>query len=294
VWHPERAARLEVVQDTLLVSGVDAFCQHYEAPLASREDLLRVHTAAYVEELFARGQSGGTVVFDPDTIMGPGTLEAALRAAGAACFAVELVMSGRHRRAFCSVRPPGHHARSAQALGFCFFNNIAIATRFAMARYELTRVAIVDFDIHHGNGTEETFRNDPRVLLCSTYEAGNYASQWAGPADDKHINIALPHGADGQALRRAFREGIIPALQRYAPELIMISAGFDGHLEDELSSACFREADFAWVTEQIGEVADRHAGGRIVSVLEGGYALSALGRSVVAHLRALAGEPIPI
>lgn len=290
-WHPECTARLSAIDDALIASRTDLICERYDAELVTREQLLRVHDARYVDALAAAAPAAGHVALDSDTVMSPGTLQAALRAAGAAVQAVELVMAGKHRAAFCAVRPPGHHARASQALGFCFFNNLAVGAKHALEHFSLTRLAIMDFDIHHGNGTEEMLREDSRVMLCSTFESGNYASQWAGPSDERHLNIALTDVSSGRALREVYRERIIPALENFAPQLVMFSAGFDGHCEDELSRACFHESDYAWITTQVRNVAQRHAQGRMVSVLEGGYALQALGRCVVAHLRALAGEP---
>lgn len=288
--HPECAARLGAIDDALLSSHAELLCQRYDAVPVPWEQLLRVHTAAYVDALFAASPRAGYVALDSDTVMSPGTLQAAFHAAGALVQAMDLVMTGKHTAAFCSVRPPGHHARRDEGLGFCFFNNVAVGVQHALDDYALSRVAIVDFDIHHGNGTEAIFRDDPRVMLCSTFESGNYASHWAGLSDDRHLNIALQDVSTGRALREAYQQHIIPALDDFAPQLIVFSAGFDGHCEDELSRACFREADYGWITAQVRDIAQRHAQGRMVSALEGGYALHALGRCVVAHVRALAGE----
>lgn len=288
--HPECAARLAAIDDALLASHTDLLCQRYDAAPATREHLVGVHAPQYIDALFAAVPRTGYVALDSDTMMSPGTVQAALLAAGAAIQAVDVVMKGIHRAAFCAVRPPGHHARRDQAMGFCFFNNVAIAAHYALEAYQLSRIAIVDFDIHHGNGTEELLRDDPRVMFCSTFESGNYASHWAGSTDDRHINLPLADVSSGRSLREAYRDIIVPALDRFAPQLMFLSAGFDGHCEDELSRACFRENDYAFITLKVREVAQRHAHGRIVSVLEGGYALHALGRSVVAHVRALAGE----
>lgn len=290
--HPECAARLSAIDDALIASHAELLCQRYSAVPVTREQLVRVHASRYIEQLFAVAPHTGYVALDADTVMSAGTLPAALHAAGAGVQAVDLVMTGKHAAAFCAVRPPGHHARRNQGLGFCFFNNVAVATKHALEHYALSRVAIVDFDIHHGNGTEEIFRNDARVMLCSTFESGNYASQWAGQNDSRHLNIALQDVSSGRTLRDAYRGSIVPALDAFAPQLILFSAGFDGHCEDELSRACFRESDYGWITAQVRTVALRHANGRMVSTLEGGYALDALGRCVVAHVQALAGEPV--
>lgn len=290
--HPECAARLGAIDDALIASHTELLCQRYDAVPASREQLLRVHAPGYIDALFAAAPRSGYVALDSDTVMSAGTLQAALYAAGAVVQAVDLVMTGKHAVAFCPVRPPGHHAERAQGLGFCFFNNVAVAAQHALEEYKLSRVAIVDFDIHHGNGTEAIFREDARVMLCSTFESGNYASQWAGPSDKRHLNIALQDVSSGRALREVYRQRIVPALDDFAPQLILFSAGFDGHCDDELSRACFRENDYAWITAKVWAVAQHHAQGRMVSALEGGYALHALGRCVVAHVRALAGETV--
>lgn len=288
--HPECAARLSAIDDALLASHTEMLCQRYDAAPATREHLARVHSPQYIDALFSASPRAGYLALDDDTIMSPGTLHAALHAAGAAIQAVDLVMTGVHRAAFCAVRPPGHHARRQQGLGFCFFNNVAIAAKYALEEYHLSRIAIVDFDIHHGNGTEEMVRDDPRIMFCSTFESGNYASHWAGATEGLCLNVAMKDVSSGRTLREAYRDAIVPALDGFTPQLVLFSAGFDGHCDDELSRACFRESDFGFITAQVREVARRHAHGRMVSVLEGGYALDALGRSVVAHVRALAGE----
>jgi len=285
--HPECPERLTAISDQIIASGLDAALRHYDAPRVSRAQLLRVHAAEYVDAVIAAAPSEGLVWLDPDTAMGPGTLEAAERAAGAQVLAVDLVLSARTTSAFCSVRPPGHHAERARAMGFCFFNNVAIAAAHALEEHGLSRVAIVDFDVHHGNGTEQIFGGDSRVLFCSTFQHPFYPYSGADSSSPNVVNVPLPGGSGSAAFRTAVTNDWLPALADFAPELVLISAGFDAHLEDDMAGLALREADYAWVTSQVRTVAERFAAGRIVSTLEGGYALSALGRSVVSHLKAL-------
>jgi acetoin utilization deacetylase AcuC-like enzyme len=231
----------------------------------------------------------GLVYLDPDTAMNPFTLNAALRAAGAVVLATDLVLEGKLENAFCAIRPPGHHAESGRAMGFCLFNNVAVGVAHAIEKYGLKRVAIVDFDVHHGNGTEEIFHDDPRVMLCSTFQHPFYPHCGAESGNEHIINVPLPAGTDGEAFRKAVTERWLPALERFRPEMLFISAGFDAHREDDMAMFKLSEPDYAWVTQQLKDVAERHAQGRIVSVLEGGYELHALGRSVAAHIKVLSG-----
>src|SRR5687768_10786946 len=287
--HPERPARLTAIEDQLIASGVGQHLTRYEAPLATDEQLARVHPLDYVRAIRDAAPHSGTVHLDPDTAMNPWTLQAALRAAGAAVLAVDLVLEKKVTTAFCAVRPPGHHACRARPMGFCIFNNVAVAARHAIGQHGLERVAIIDFDVHHGNGTEDIFEDDPSVLMASTFQHPFYPySGTDSPARNMH-NVPLPAGAGSREFREAVREKWIPALDEFRPELVVFSAGFDAHAEDDMAMLRFSDADYAWVTEQMKDVAERHAGGRMVSMLEGGYALSALGRSVVQHLRVLAG-----
>ncbi|MDX2417118.1 MAG: histone deacetylase family protein [Xanthomonadales bacterium] len=287
--HPESPARLSAIQDQLLSSGLDLVLQHHDAPLASREQLCRVHDPDYVEHIFLTAPEEGHIWLDPDTCMNPHSLSAALRAAGAVVLGVDLVMSGQANAAFCNVRPPGHHAEHNKAMGFCIFNNIAVGAAHALQAYKLERVAIVDFDVHHGNGTEDIFRDVPEILLCSTFQHPFYPHTGSNVVSEHIINVPLPAGADGQVFRAAVESHWLPRLEKFQPELILISAGFDGHVEDDMANLNLVEQDFAWVTREIKTIADKYAKGRIVSALEGGYALSALGRSVAAHLNALLG-----
>jgi acetoin utilization deacetylase AcuC-like enzyme len=288
--HPESPARLHAIQDQLVASGLELALRHFDAPLASREQLLRVHTRDHVDGIFARAPQQGRIWLDPDTAMNPHSLNAALRAAGASVLAVDLVMQGEYQSAFCSVRPPGHHAERGRAMGFCIFNNIAVATAHAFAAYGLQRIAIADFDVHHGNGTEDIFRDEPRLLFCSSFRHPYYPFSTLDEAPPHIIHTPLPAAADGAAFRAAVERDWLPALERFAPQLLLISAGFDAHAEDEMGGLRLREADYAWVSRELKQLAARHAEGRIVSCLEGGYALGALGRSVAAHLDALLGQ----
>ncbi len=287
--HPECPARLGAIEDQLIASGLMPYLDRYDAPLATIEQLVRVHDARYVAAIHSAAPKHGLIYLDPDTAMNPYTWNAALRAAGAAVLATELVMEGKAANAFCAIRPPGHHAEAARAMGFCFFNNVAVGVAHAMAKYGVQRVAIADFDVHHGNGTEDIFHDDPRVMLCSTFQHPYYPFRGADSGNDHIINVPLPAGTDGPAFREAVSRDWLPALKRFKPELVFFSAGFDAHYEDEMAQLRLRETDYGWVTQQVKEIADRYAQGRMVSVLEGGYELHALGRSALAHLRVLSG-----
>ena len=287
--HPECPARLAAIEDQLVASGLSQFLDHVEAPLAAREALERVHAAAYIDALEEVAPQTGLVQLDPDTAMNPYTLRAALRAAGAAVLATDRVIRGESEAAFCSVRPPGHHAERARAMGFCLFNNVAVAAAHALEAHGLKRVVVVDFDVHHGNGTEEIFRDDPRVMMVSTFQHPFYPYSGVEGRSERMVNIPLAAYSGGAEFREAVERHWLPALGAFRPEMVFVSAGFDAHREDDMAMLKLVEGDYAWVTERIREVAARHARGRIVSVLEGGYALHALGRSVAAHLRVLAG-----
>lgn len=285
--HPECPARLDAIQDSVIASGLELVLRHYDAPLASREQLLRVHTPEFVDMLFTRSPQSGLVAIDVDTSMNPHTLSAALRAAGAGILAVDLIQTGEIGAAFCSIRPPGHHAERSRAMGLCFFNNIAVAAAHAMATYDIERVAIVDFDVHHGNGTEDIFLHDERVLLCSTFQHPLYPYTGTDTHSGHIVNVPLPPATTGSVFREAVSTHWLPALHAHQPQMLFISAGFDAHVEDIYASLGLVEDDYAWVTGVVRQIAETYGNGRIVSMLEGGYALSALGRSVVAHLKAL-------
>jgi acetoin utilization deacetylase AcuC-like enzyme len=288
--HPESPGRLWAIQDQLIASGLDGVLRHYDAPLATRAQLARVHDARYIDTVFAASPLAGTVAIAAETLMTPHTLQAALRAAGAAVLGVDLALRGETDAAFCNVRPPGHHAGRAFAMGGCFFNNVAVGAAHALAARGVTRVAIVDFDVHHGNGTEEIFRDEPRVLLCSSFQHPYYPYDDYLTDRDHIVNVPLPAGTGGKRYRDALREHWLPALDAFRPQLLLVSAGFDAHYADDIGQLTLDETDFHWITRQLKVIADRHAGGHIVSVLEGGYDHHALGRSVVAHIKALIGD----
>jgi acetoin utilization deacetylase AcuC-like enzyme len=290
--HPECPQRLDAITDHLRATGLDMALDWCDAPAAAVEALERAHTTGYVNELHdllgRLKAEGATRALDPDTVAMPATLAAALRAAGAALAATDAVISGRVDNAFCAVRPPGHHATRAQAMGFCFFNNVAVAARHALDVHGLERVALIDFDVHHGNGTEDIIAGDERVLMVSFFQHPLYPYSGAVPAGTNMINVPLPPYSRGEQVRQAIERQWLPALEDFRPQMLFISAGFDAHREDDLGQLGLVEADYAWITRRLKEVADRHAGGRIVSCLEGGYHLGALARSVAAHLRVLA------
>jgi acetoin utilization deacetylase AcuC-like enzyme len=293
-WHPECPERLQAIADQLIASRIDALLEHREAPPADLEDIARVHTGdaiARVRENAPRpgAEHSGYFPLDPDTMLNAHSWNAALRAAGAAVAATDAVIAGEVENAFCAVRPPGHHAMPSHAMGFCLFGNVAIAAKHAMEVHGLRRVAIVDFDVHHGNGTEAAFRDDPRALMVSFFQHPFYPYSGAEQGASNMVNVPLPAYAAGDAIRQVVLEKWLPALHAHRPEMIFISAGFDAHREDDLGQMGLVEADFAWITQQVMLVAKEHAGGRIVSCLEGGYNLSALGRSVAAHVKVLAG-----
>jgi acetoin utilization deacetylase AcuC-like enzyme len=286
-YHPESPARLSAILDRLIASGVLQHLDLYDAPLATPEQLQRVHEPRYVSWIFENAPTHGLLHLDPDTAMNPDSLNAALRAAGAVVCATDLVIGQKAANAFCRVRPPGHHALSNHAMGFCIFNNIAVGAAHAIAERGLARVAIMDFDVHHGNGTEQIFTRDPRVMLCSTFQHPFYPYQGADSGNEHIINVPLPAGTDGEGFRSAVNREWRPAIERFKPEMFFVSAGFDAHRDDPLAHLNLVEADYAWVTHEIARWAQRYAQGRIVSALEGGYNLDALGRSVTEHIRVL-------
>jgi acetoin utilization deacetylase AcuC-like enzyme len=287
--HPEQPARLTAIEDQLIASGIDSALLRYKAPLATDEQLARVHPMEYINAIREAAPETGRVHLDPDTAMNPFTLSAALHAAGAGVLAVDLIFQKKAENAFCSVRPPGHHACRARPMGFCIFNSVAVAALHAIEAHGLERVAIIDFDVHHGNGTEDIFEGDPRVLMASTFQHPFYPYSGTEMPATNMVNVPLPAGAGSKPFHEAVTQHWLPALDEFRPELVIFSAGFDAHVEDDMAMLQLKDADYRWVTEQVKAVADRHAKGRIVSMLEGGYALSALGRSVVQHVRVLAG-----
>lgn len=287
--HPECPERLDAISDFLISTGVMNLLAPYEAPVATPEQLGRAHTSLYVRELMARAPQEGRVQVDPDTAMNPHTLSAALHAAGAAVLATDLVLGSKVNRAFCAVRPPGHHAMRDAAMGFCFFNNVAVGIRHALDVHGLERVALADFDVHHGNGSEDILAGDDRVLMVSTFQRGLYPFLGEPALGANMENVGLDPGAGGAELRRAFEESWLPRLEAFRPQALYISAGFDAHRADEMGGLRWVEEDYAWITRELIAVAERHCGGRVVSCLEGGYHLFHLARSVAAHVRQLAG-----
>ena len=262
-WHPESPLRLNAIDDQLHTARLFDFLSHHQAPPVHRSQLLRVHDAAYVDFVEAASPRDGFHALDPDTSMNPFTLEAARHAAGGAVLAVDLVMRGEARNTFVACRPPGHHATRNQAMGFCFFNNVAVAAAHALEAHGLARVAIVDFDVHHGNGTEDIFRNDPRVMLCSTFQHPFYPFCGADTVSSHIINVPLPAGTTGGPYREAFSARILPQLEAFRPQMLFFSAGFDGHREDDMAQFGLVEADYVWITGQVMDLAARHAEGRI-------------------------------
>jgi acetoin utilization deacetylase AcuC-like enzyme len=289
VGHPERAARLSAIEDRLLAGRLFDFLRQFDAPEVSDEQLRRVHTPEYIERIEALMPSSGHAYLDPDTVVSPGSLKAARRAAGAVVLAVDLLMRDEADRAVCAVRPPGHHAERARAMGFCIFNNIAVGAAHALQAHGLGRVAILDFDVHQGNGTEQIFRDEARVMFCSCFQHPFYPNSPLLKNTDRMISIPLQATARGAEFRAAVTDHWLPALEQFVPEMVFVSAGFDAHRDDDMSGVALADADYRWVTEQIVAVADRHASGRIVSVLEGGYELDSLARCMETHIRVLMG-----
>jgi len=287
--HPERPARIQAIERALEDGRYSALMRK-SAPSVTREALLRVHPEAYVAAIEAAVPEEGLRRLDADTAMSPGTLEAARRAAGGATFAVDEVMGARCANAFVAARPPGHHAETATPMGFCFFNNAAVAARHAKAAHGAERVAVVDFDVHHGNGTQEIFWSDSQSMYCSTHEMPLFPGTGALIERGEHnqiVNAPLRAGDGGEVFREAFDIAVLPRLAAFRPDLIVVSAGFDAHRLDPLGHLNLVEADFAWATRRLMEIADKSCKGRIVSLLEGGYDLDGLSRSVAAHVAAL-------
>jgi len=291
--HPECPERLDAIHDHLIATGLLDCLDLRDPPQATDAQLERAHTHAHVAELRNAmeplGESGEHVQIDPDTSAGPGSWRAALRAAGAAVAATDAVIDGSAQTAFCAVRPPGHHAERSAAMGFCFFNNVAVAARHALDVRGLQRVAVIDFDVHHGNGTEDIVAGDDRILMASFFQHPLYPYSGAVPKGSNMVNVPVPPYARGPQVREAIEAMWLPRLEDFKPQMLFVSAGFDAHREDDLGQLGLVEDDYAWITRQLVAVAARHAQGRIVSCLEGGYNLSALARSVAAHLRVLGG-----
>ncbi|MDQ2695265.1 MAG: histone deacetylase family protein [Pseudomonadota bacterium] len=287
-FHPECPARLKAILDALRQPGFAALAWR-EAPQASREQLNRVHPQDYVEAILAAIPAAGQRALDPDTVISPRSGEAALRAAGAVCAAVDAVMANEARTAFCAVRPPGHHAEPGRAMGFCLFNNVAVGALHAVQGHGLRRVAVVDFDVHHGNGTQAAFLRRPECLYISSHQwplypgTGHVSERGVGNI----VNLPLPPGSGSEELRDAWTDGMAPALHDFRPEFIFISAGFDAHHADPLAGLAFTEDDYGWITREILAIAQDYSQGRVVSALEGGYNLPALAACAAVHVKAL-------
>lgn len=287
--HPERADRVRIIEQVLEEERFAALAR-VSAPLGTVDQVTLCHPRDFADAVIAASPESGLVAFDADTVMSPGTVEAALRGVGGATHAVDEVMQGRAANAFCALRPPGHHAESVQAMGFCFFNSAAIAARHAQKAHGAERVVVIDWDVHHGNGTQEIFWDDPSVLYASTHEMPLYPGTGAASERGAHgtiVNAPLRAGDGSDIFREAFESAILPRVESFRPDLIIISAGFDAHWRDPLANINLKESDFAWATQQLMAIADRLAGGRVVSVLEGGYDLEGLSKSAAAHVMAL-------
>ena len=287
--HPECPERLGAINDQLLITGLLDFMDAYDAPFATIEQIGRAHTTLYVDEIIAQSPEEGYHFVDPDTKMNPHTVRAALRAAGAAVKATDLVLEGKASTAFCSIRPPGHHAERAAVMGFCFFNNVAVGIRHALDVHGIERIALIDFDVHHGNGSEDIFHDDERVLMCSIFEQGIYPFSGDQPKGPNMVNVGLPSRSKSEQFREAVEAHWLPALEAFKPQMLYISAGFDAHREDDMGNLGLVEADYEWVTKKLVQVANQFCDGRIISCLEGGYVLSSLARSAVAHIKVLIG-----
>jgi acetoin utilization deacetylase AcuC-like enzyme len=285
--HPESPSRLHAVLNALENAGLAKQMLRVDAPEATMAQLAATHLPAYVESVVAAAPQRDYAYLDPDTAMNVYSLDAAKRAAGAVVEAVDQVMSGSVRNAFCAVRPCGHHATFSEAMGFCIFNNVAVGARHAIDVYGLSRVAILDFDVHHGNGTEDIFHDDERVMLCSSFQHPYYPGTGAHSGNAHIVPTPLAAHTGSDAFRRAIAQSWFPALHRFQPELVIISAGFDAHRDDPLAHLDLVEEDYVWITQEILQIADAYAHGRVVSALEGGYNLTALARSAAAHVSVL-------
>lgn len=293
--HPECPERIDAIMNQLTANGIDGLLYQREAPVATDEQLLRVHTLAHLHAITRAIPTEGTTFFTDDVFLSPQTLRAARHAAGAAIMGVDMIMRGETDAVFCNVRPPGHHAERARAMGFCIFNNIAIAAAHALVIYGLERIAIVDFDVHHGNGTQDIFFNEPRVLFCSSFQYPFYPNTDIENVPAHIINTPLPATCRSDGFRTAISESWFPALEKFNPQLILISAGFDAYIDDDMSSVSLVEQDYFWITQKLRQLMDASKNlapeqqcKGIVSTLEGGYDLLGLGRCAVAHIKALA------
>jgi len=283
--HPEQPARIGAVLDELEKQGLQL--EKIEAPEAERAQLILAHPEGYVDSIFDASPKSGSVQLDADTAMNEHSLRAALLAAGAGIKAVDLVAGGEFDNSFCCVRPPGHHAEETTAMGFCFFGSIAIAALYALQKSDINKVAIIDFDVHHGNGTEDLIGEHPDIFFCSSFQHPLYPGKFGKNVPGRKINIPLDAGCDGATFKKIMQSDCLPDLRKFKPDMIFISAGFDAHRDDPLAGLNFLEEDFAWITSELRSIADEVSGGKIVSMLEGGYDLAALGRSAAAHVKEL-------
>lgn len=285
--HPESPQRIGAILDQLKKQDMYDYLTHFDAPLAKPEAALSCHSQSYIDAIVSSSPKSGSVQLDADTAMNPHSLNAALRGVGAGILATDKVIAGEVDNAFCATRPPGHHAEISEAMGFCFFGNIAIAARHAINTHGLDRVAIVDFDVHHGNGTEDIVDGDNKILFCSSFQHPFYPGNHRPNVEGQRVNVPLAGGTGGEEFRLSILDHWIPALKKFKPQMIFISAGFDAHIEDPLAGLALGDNDFVWITQQIMAIADDTANGRIVSMLEGGYSLPALARSATVHVREL-------
>ncbi|MCO4798780.1 MAG: histone deacetylase family protein [Colwelliaceae bacterium] len=289
-YHPESPARLGAIQDQLIRSGLEYVIRQIDSSPIKREFIHLAHDVEYVDYIFNNAPAEGLFRLDDDTAMSQKSLEAALYSAGAAKDAVDLIMAGTLSSAFCITRPPGHHAERNKGMGFCIFNNIAIASEYAKKHYNIKRVAIVDFDVHHGNGTENIIKDKKGTLFCSSYQYPFYPFEMEESDTPPVINTPLAATTKGPEFREIIAEKWLPQLHKFKPEMIFISAGFDAHIDDEMSQVSLTESDYRWITDELKIIADQYSQGRIISVLEGGYSLGALGRCSVAHINGLIGN----
>jgi acetoin utilization deacetylase AcuC-like enzyme len=285
--HPESPARISSIKNALLHATFKDKLQFFDAPLATKQQLIKAHLPAYVDEIFTKSPKVGMIKLDADTAMGPHSLEATLRASGAAILAADLVMQHKVKHAFCCIRPPGHHAGPGNSAGFCIFNHVAVAAMHLLTQYAIKRIAIIDFDVHHGDGTEAIFKNNPSVMLCSTFQHPFYPHKGADSRTDRMINVPLAAKSDSQSFRKAVTNEFTPALDRFKPEVLLISAGFDAHSQDLLANLALEVDDFAWMTQYIVDQSSKHSEGRIISCLEGGYHLQYLAECAHAHIKIL-------
>lgn len=286
--HPESPARITAIKNVVMASTLKHKLQFYDAPAASKTQLMRVHSSEYVNDIFNIAPKAGLVRLDGDTAMGPMSLSATLHASGAVILATDLVLRVKADNAFCCIRPPGHHAGKSNSAGFCIFNHVAVGVAHAFEQYHIKRVAIIDFDVHHGDGTEDIFKDNANVMLCSTFQHPFYPNRGAESRSKNMINLPLPAKANGEDFKKVFIAEIKPALTAFKPELIYISAGFDAHINDPLADLALTTQDYVWITEFIKDIVNNCCAGRIISSLEGGYHLSSLSESVLAHVSSLA------